>query len=233
MTDAIIRDLETMADALNYRRWILDVLRGSLGERVLEVGAGIGQFTELFLDRELVVAIDAHSPAVARLMRRFGSRPNVIVAHGDIASDDVLGLDVHRCDTVVCINVLEHVLDDERALANIRALLVEGGHLLLFVPAFQALFGATDRLVGHHRRYEKVELVAKLRRVGFDVVKAHYLNALAPAAWFFNNRVLDRAGESIAMVWVHDRLVVPWLSRLERVVRPPFGLSIVAVGAKR
>ena len=228
-SDPIVHDLEIMRAAKNYGRWIFNQFRSHLGLRIIECGAGIGNFTELLLDRELVVAVDAYAPCLERLRQRFASAPQVVPVLMDIASPEFTALAVHRPDTVVCINVLEHVEDDLRALAQMRTVLPPAGRLALLVPAFPCLYGTIDRKIGHYRRYTKRELVAKLRRAGFRIRALFYMNVVAPLGWWLNNRLLQRQEESPAQVLVFDRWIVPWLQPLEAAVRPPFGLSVIAI----
>jgi SAM-dependent methyltransferase len=230
--DPILRDLEIMAGAVRYRAWIHSLLAPWLGRRVVEVGSGIGTFTELLLERAEVVATDVYPPAVERLRQRFGGRPGFEARLLDVSSPPFRELRAFRPDTIVCSNVLEHVRDDRGALAAMREVLVDGGHVVLLVPAFQAAFGTIDRLVGHERRYGRSELRDKLRGAGLELRRLHYVNAVALPAWFVNGRVLKRQAESPGQVLVFDRLVVPWLSRLERLVRPPFGMSLFAAARR-
>ncbi len=230
--DPVLRDLEIMSGAVRYRDWIFSQFSGCVGRRVVEVGAGIGTFTELLLDRDAVMALDVYPPAVDYLRRRFGDHPRFSAALLDISSPEARELKAFRPDTIVCNNVLEHVADDRAALRTMHDLLEDGGHLALLVPAFQIAYGTIDRLVGHHRRYSRTELRDKLLEAGFRILDLHYMNAVALPGWFVNNRILKRAEESPAQVLWFDRFVVGWLSWLERRVRPPFGLSLVALCAK-
>jgi hypothetical protein len=112
------------------------------------------------------------------------------------------------------------------------SIMQEGGKLLLLVPAFQPLYGTIDRLVGHYRRYDKSALQKKMIGAGFDVREAFYMNCLAFFGWFMNNRVFKKREESPTQVKLYDRLIVPWLRMVERIIHPPFGLSIVVIAEK-
>jgi len=231
-SDAIIRDLEVMAGATNYRRWIYSQFDKYLGGRIVELGSGIGTFTELFLDRELVVAVDNHEPCIEYLKRRFSGHKNVIPLKRDIGSVEMLEVSYYKPHTVVCINVLEHVKDDMMALSHMFEILNIGGKAILLVPAFQSLYGSIDRLVGHYRRYSKRELTSKLIGTGFKIREAFYMNSLAVLGWLLNNRIIRRKEESLEQVLFYDRFIVPSLKNVERIVRPPLGLSIVAIAEK-
>ncbi len=230
--DMTVPDLEIMAGAVEYSRWLLSHVEDHIGARILEIGAGIGNYTEFLTDRELVVCLEIHPLAIDRLRSRFDDRPNILVTRGDVADPGLRQLASHRFDTALCFNVLEHVLDDGQALRNVRGALEPGGWLLLIVPALPALMGSVDRALGHHRRYTKNDLARRVAAAGLAVERVHYINSLGVLGWFVNNRLLPRHAESPAQIKAFSRLVVPWLSVLERRIPPPVGLSLVCIAQK-
>jgi SAM-dependent methyltransferase len=212
-----------------YNRWIVDEAKPYLGRRVLDAGCGAGNLTELLLDRDLVVAVDEWPEFVAIMGERFAGAPNV-TAHGGDLSDPRLveQLRPHGIDSVICSNVLEHVDDDRQALENFAALLPTGGRIFLLVPALPALYGAMDAADHHFRRYTKRLLRARVDGLPLEIERSHYMNAPGVLSWFLYGRVLRRAEVTEDMYSAYDRLI-PWLSRLERAVRPPLGQSLVTV----
>jgi 2-polyprenyl-3-methyl-5-hydroxy-6-metoxy-1,4-benzoquinol methylase len=134
----LVSDLEVMARAHNYRRWMYRRVAPFVGRRVLEIGAGIGNFTSLLLDRELVVATDSHPPCVEYMRDRLGALLKVPPSRLDISERPDLRLRDYDFDTIVCLNVLEHVEDDDGALARMFGLLAPGGRLALLGAAWQA-----------------------------------------------------------------------------------------------
>jgi 2-polyprenyl-3-methyl-5-hydroxy-6-metoxy-1,4-benzoquinol methylase len=227
-TDITVSDLETMGAAVNYRRWMFRRIERFLGRRILEVGAGIGNFTELLLDRELVVATDIHQDCVAYLSRRFTGRTGVIALQMNAADPALVQLARYNLDTIVCMNVLEHIEDDTAALAHMHAVLQPSGRLVLLVPAFQFLFGTVDESLNHYRRYTKRTLLPKVRAAGFHVERAFYMNVVGMAGWFVNNRLVKRSEESPQQIQFFDRVVAPMAEWIERVLPPPVGLSLIA-----
>src|SRR6185369_14063566 len=147
----------------NYNRWIWQRVQRYVGQRVLELGAGTGAMTRFLYGRELIVATDKETPYVDRLLNAFRRRPGIIVDRLDPEAGDAQRLAHHNFDTVLCINVLEHTQDDVAALKNAHALLQNGGRVIVFVPADRSLYGSMDKRVGHLRRYERDELLAKLK----------------------------------------------------------------------
>ena len=227
----MISDLEIMAQAKNYRNWMYRLLAPSIGQRILEVGAGIGNFTELFLDRELIVPSDKHQSCVEYLKTRLNTSPNVKPFQLDLenpAADQ--NLSDFSFDTVICVNVLEHVQDDLRALSYMHSVLAPGGRLVLLVPAFQFLYGSVDRAIQHHRRYTRKDLIPKMRQTGFKIEKAFYMNVIGMFGWFWNNRIMKIEEENSAQIGLFDHYIAPLAERIERLVPPPFGLSLIVIG---
>jgi len=200
-----------------------------LGRRVVEVGCGIGNFTGLLLDRELVVALDREEACVESLRARFPGRINLLALACEVGTDQFHDLARYRPDSVVCVNVLEHIEDDGGALRSMAEILAPGGVIVLLVPAFEALYGPIDRNLGHHRRYRRGSLVRLAAAAGLVVRKLHYVNAVGFFGWWVNARVLQRETQSDAQIAFFDRIVAPISSALEGAVKPPFGQSLLAV----
>src|SRR6266700_267361 len=129
--------LERMAAAPRYNRWMFDRLRPWMGRRVLEIGAGNGNMSVFFADRERVVLTDTEPYYLGRLRERFAGRPHVTVAELRLPALSP-GLAAERLDSVVCLNVLEHIEDDGAALSAMHQLLEPGGRLVLLVPGLRA-----------------------------------------------------------------------------------------------
>jgi SAM-dependent methyltransferase len=213
-----------------YRRWLVSLVADSVGRRVLEVGVGVSSWGVFFPGRELWVAIDkdSHRLGVARAEPAAdGTRFEEV----DIASDQALALAEHRFDTVLCVNTLEHIEDDPRALENMHAVLTERGRLALIVPAIQALYGPLDRRYGHHRRYNREGLEQALARAGFVSRRLRYVNLLGALGWFVHGRVPASAGAPARSFALFNRLL-PASRFLDRLLGPPLGLSLVATACR-
>jgi SAM-dependent methyltransferase len=227
-TDYTVADQERMSSATNYFRWQSDMVTRELGRRVVEVGCGIGNFTGMLLDREAVFAIDIEQACVDRLKERYAGQANVNAFAGDAASV-LRTLHRYRPDSCVCLNVLEHIEDDREALDAMRSAVVSSGVVVLLVPAFQALYGPIDRNLGHYRRYSRESLTTLARSVGLRVRKLRYVNTVGFFGWWANSHLFKREAQSEAQIQIFDGLVVPVISRLERMAPPPFGQSLFAV----
>ena len=210
-----------------YNRWLFQQLRPHLGRRVLEVGSGIGNLTEQLLDREQVVATDIDPEHLRRLEARVGRFENAEIHPFDLEAPPPPEVVAARCDTALCVNVLEHIEDDAAALAHIREALAPEGRLVLLVPAHPFAYGTLDQGLGHFRRYDRRALSDVLARAGFVVESMESLNAVGLAGWWLNSRVARRALIPEGQARFVDKLI-PWLE-VERRLDLPVGLSLVAV----
>jgi SAM-dependent methyltransferase len=218
-----------MSLARNYFAWQGRLIEPELGQRVLEVGCGTGNFTSRILQREAVIAIDIEPACVERLRRRFPDQPNLqtlVAAPGDPA---FAGLRQYHPDCCVCLNVLEHIEDDAGALRQMSSVLPCGGIVVLMVPAFTALYGPIDRNLGHYRRYTSKSVSQVAARANLRVVKIRYMNAVGFFGWWANARLFRREKQSAIQIAAFDRWIVPAVSTLESYFPPPFGQSLIAV----
>ncbi|HYX20921.1 MAG TPA: glycosyltransferase [Thermoanaerobaculia bacterium] len=224
--------LARMARLEPYNRWLADRFRHAVGPRVLEIGAGFGNMTHQLLGRELVVASDLDPVALEYLRGSFRDEPGVRIASyrfplGAAEREEIRGYGI---DTVVCLNVLEHIEDDVATLADFHALLPPGGRVVLVVPALARLYGSLDEHLHHFRRYEKAELEGKLAAAGFTLEDCRFLNRPGILGWYVNGKILRRrvlpAGQLAAF-----RLALPLLRR-EETNPPSVGMSLLAIARK-
>jgi SAM-dependent methyltransferase len=231
-TTYTLEDQDRMKSADRYFAWQSRLVRKELGRRVLEVGCGLGNFTGTLLDREAVIAVDIEPQCIQRLKRRYGNRPNLHAFACDVLSPEFRDLARLRPDSCVCLNVLEHIEDDGAALKAMAAVLAPGSAIVVLVPAFQTLYGPIDRNLGHHRRYSRGALRQLAGRTGLRIRKLHYSNCIGFFGWWANSHILKREAQSEEQIEVFDRYLVPLISAVEGVARPPFGQSLLAVFEK-
>jgi SAM-dependent methyltransferase len=224
--------LRRMADVDHYNSWIYDLIEPYLGRRIVEVGCGIGNMTCYFLRAERLLAFDLLPESVEWVRAKYGARPNLAVRQGDLCDPVfITGIADEQFDTVISINMLEHVRDDRKGLAHAHRLLRDGGSLLLFVPAGSYLYGSLDRALGHYRRYDRRGLEALVKGAGFGIERLHYVNALGIVGWFVNSRLLRKEVLPKGQLSLFNR-IAPVLQRVESKIRPPFGQSLLCVARK-
>jgi 2-polyprenyl-3-methyl-5-hydroxy-6-metoxy-1,4-benzoquinol methylase len=225
--------LRRMVSVDRYNRWIFERLAAFAGKHVLEVGCGIGNMTPFFLESaESMTCIDIHPESVVVMAAEFEGDVRLRAAVADIAEPtSVSQLGEARFDTVVCVNVLEHIERDGQALDNMRRALVPGGHVLLFVPAGQYLFGTLDEAVGHYRRYSESSLRRVVTEQGLEVVELFHMNVAGIPGWIFSGKILRRRVPPRGLLSLFNR-IAPALISLEQLVKPRFGLSLVCIARR-
>jgi SAM-dependent methyltransferase len=220
--------LEELEQSKKYSAWILDLIAPHVRGRILEVGAGRGTYSQYFAEHGHLTALEPSEANCVALRERLGDHPNVVVVNAQLDGSAAPG----SYDTVVLLNVLEHIPDDHRALGDIFESLAPGGKIVLWVPAFEALYGKFDQRIGHYRRYRRNELLAVVHNVGFQQVTARYANLPGFFAWWLVVRVLGRTPTDGRLASIYDRCFIPVIRRVERIVRPPFGQSLLVVAQR-
>lgn len=232
--DAFVReDLEQMTQAPNYLNYQFSFVRPHLGRRILEVGTGIGNFTELMLpNAESLVGLEPNPVCLTELRARLGHWSSLQTLGLGIEEVEPGRFQKYRLDTVVCMNVLEHVADDYGAVRRFADVLPVGGRLILVVPAIPWAYGPIDRAVGHYRRYSKRRLLDIVRGAGFGLRRCRYYNPIGLLGWIYNTRAAKIQRQSDIQIRVFDRFVVPVQRRVERLLSMPIGQSLVVVADK-
>ena len=224
--------LRRMASLAPYNRWLHERFERHLGSRVLEVGSGVGNQTRWFIDKERVVASDIESHYVRELRANFGGRSNVRVAsfRFPLSDADRADLAAERVDTVVCLNVLEHIEDDGEAVRDFGRVLPAGGRLVLLVPANPSLYGTLDVNLHHYRRYDREALQKLVEGAGFTVDEIRFLNRPGVVGWWLNSRILKRKvlpkQQLGAFKWL-----LPIL-RSEEKTPPSWGMSLLVLARR-
>ena len=224
--------LEIMQAAPNYNWWQFSRITPYLGRRICEVGAGIGNMSSLMVDHgvDLLVLTDTDPHYRETLKDTFASYPEVVVDQLTLPDETAAHRFQHyKLDTVVALNVIEHIPDDIGAFRSIGAMLRPGGRAVILVPAFQRLFGSLDHELGHIRRYTRSNLSQRMSDAGFQVERAFYFNLVGTLGWWVNARLRKVPRIPVAQLRYFDTLV-PML-RLEDRVPLPFGQSVIAIGA--
>jgi SAM-dependent methyltransferase len=195
------------------------------------VGVGIGTFSQCLLSFPQITTLTHVEPAknlfpilckklTGNSKVRFLNRNSQSVASS------------LSCDSVVLINVLEHVENDEELLCTIHQVLRPGRTVLLIVPALPDLYGSLDEEFGHIRRYRKGELGLLLTKVGFQVGCLRYFNLPGILSWFVFGKIFKCKTLNPWSVWLYDRLFMNWIPRCERIWEPVLGQSVLAVCRK-
>jgi glycosyltransferase involved in cell wall biosynthesis len=222
--------LASLEKARRFNLWMGRTLAPYVGGRVLEIGAGIGTLTSQFIPRELYLASDINPSYLSYLRSYSVGKPYLRVRHIDAGvPSDFAGLE-EKFDTVLMINVLEHVPHEQETLENIRSSLMPGGRAVILVPQHPALYGTLDRALDHRERYTRESLRQGLERAGFRVEQIFDFNRFSVPGWWLNGKVMQRKTFSRVQLKVLQMLM-PVLRRLDGIL-PWGGLSLIAVATK-
>lgn len=214
-----------------YGQWIVSIIRPFLGDRVLEIGCGVGSMVQQYIDTPTILATDVNPGYIQRVKKRFRGQKHVTTLCMDIiqvSPKQKRTILQHNINTVIAINVLEHIKHDRLALTNIRDLMPNGGKLILFVPAHQWLYGALDEAFGHFRRYSANELREKLQTAGYTIDALYYFNFIGIVWWYLIGKIL-RKNNLPSMTGNLLHIIVPMLRVAEKYLRPPIGQSLIVV----
>ncbi|MEO5917146.1 MAG: class I SAM-dependent methyltransferase [Luteolibacter sp.] len=223
-------DLRQMERAVNYRDWQFRMVEPFLGRRVLEIGGGIGNFTpQLAGNGRKVTSLEPNEFCFRQLEEKTRELCNVRPLRATVESLDTVLAPEERFDSVVLMNVLEHIQDDRAVLNTLKQRLATGGRLIVLVPAGPWAHGPIDERLGHYRRYSKSCSRILLQNAGLSLEFMRYYNFIGIWGWWWNAKMGKLEGQNDAQIRFFDRWVVPLASRIERLIRPPVGQSILFV----
>ena len=149
-----------LSERYNYNYWIYNNIQKFIGNNILEVGAGIGNITDfiMFKDKLTLIDIDQNYVHYLNAKYSFRDKSNFSALRADIQDIKSSPLAIKTYDTIICLNILEHLKNDQKADENMTSLLQPGGRLIILVPALNILYGSMDVSFGHYRRYNKKQL---------------------------------------------------------------------------
>lgn len=233
-SDQVYRDdeygsqiLGRMARAPRFNAWMADTIRPFCGRRVLEIGSGTGNLTRRLIPRDTYVASDINPLYLSTLRGLTADRPYLDVTLTDVTRGESFPRVEGGFDTVVCLNVVEHVDDDVGALGNIRAAMAPEGRAIVLVPQGPEVFGSLDEVLGHKRRYTRATLERLADQAGFAVERVVEFNRVGRPAWWLNGKVLRRREFGLFQIMALNALT-PLFRLVDRAL--PFdALSLIAV----
>ncbi len=230
-TDAGHSTLDALSFAPKFNRWMADTILPYTGRTVVEIGAGMGNMSRhLSPHRTFYAATDVNSEYTDHLRKMFRHRPAVCVRKLDATRPEDFEAFGRQVDTVICLNVLEHIEDDAATLRLIRTLLVPGGRLILLVPNDPSAYGTVDKEIGHYRRYTPAGLRELMTRMGYQVEDILKFNRVSMPAWRFTGQIRKARTLSRFSLRVFDRLV--WLWRKIDGALPWEPSSIIAIARR-
>lgn len=231
--DYVGNELVLFEAATNWKKYIRKALRRHIAGDVAEIGAGIGSTARTLSGGKDVKSWLCIEPdpelfsELAKTVRSINCGHDIKQFHGTL--DDFPGSPAF--DTIIYIDVLEHIEHDSVEINFAAERLRSGGVIIVLCPAFQQVFSAFDRAIRHYRRYTKTTLRA-LKPTCLDERAAFYLDSVGLAASFANKMLLKESMPTKRQIWLWDSLMVPASRLLDRVFGHLFGKSVVLIWTK-
>ena len=232
-----LETLEQFAQAKQFNRWLFDSIAPWCRGEVLEVGSGIGNLSTLFLDHGFALtATDLRKEYCHLLQKQFGNHPGLQqVVNLDLVAPDFntrYSALSNSFDTVVALNVVEHIRNDDLAIAHCHQMLKPGGNAVILVPAYQWLYNPFDKELGHYKRYNAQRLSKLMERQGFEVIATSYFNAAGIFGWWLSGSLLRKKIIPASQLKTFNKLV-PFFRLIDQITFHRLGLSVIAIGRKK
>lgn len=227
--------LNRISKMRKFNWWLFNKFSHHLGDRVLEAGCGTGTLSYYLRNKPLVVCLDYEQHYVERLAREYQHYPNMKFYQTDLNKIDVEPPPENQFDSIICVNVLEHIEHHGRALDGFFKLLKPGGKLMLYVPAHPFLHCEMDDHLGHFRRYTPSLMKELASKHGFEAALVEYANLFGWFGWFLNGKILHKKILGSSQLSFYESLtpIFQFIERsIEKSVGLPFGLSLNAVLVK-
>lgn len=229
--------LQTLSNANKFNRWMYETIKPYCKGKILEIGSGIGNISSFFIrDGSPIMLTDLRQRYCAQLEASFTGQAAYLGAMVmnliDDAFDEKFKAHFNSYDTVFALNVVEHIHDDTSAIRNCYKLLKEGGHLIILVPSYDALYNKFDKELGHYRRYTKAKLSSLISSNNFEVLHQQYFNFMGIFGWYVSGQLLKKDSIAKGQIRLYNALV-PCFKLIDKMIFNYLGLSTIVVGRKQ
>lgn len=231
-----LQTLDIINEADKFNHWMYSEIKPYCTGRILEIGSGIGNISEFFLnDGQTIMLSDLRKIYCDKLQEKFEGHPQLMGIRimdlcdpeFDTRFADLLG----SFDSVFALNVVEHIFDDELAIRNCHKLLAPGGQVVILVPAHQTLYNGLDEDLEHYRRYSRKSMNAVITKSGFTLVHSRYFNAVGTLGWFISGKLQGNRTIPKSQLKFYN-FFVPLIKLIDVLSFRLVGLSVISVGKK-
>jgi 2-polyprenyl-3-methyl-5-hydroxy-6-metoxy-1,4-benzoquinol methylase len=216
-----------------FNAWLSDLVLPWSKGHILEIGSGIGNISEIILQNNLTITLsDLNVQYCSQLKNKFENRATcrgiISLDIGEANFEEKHKTLLTKFDTIIALNVIEHIEDDRKAFENCKKLLVPGGRIIILVPAFTFLYNSFDKELGHYRRYTRNELSDKMQHAGFNVIHSQYFNMPAMFGWFISGSLFKMKIIPEKQLNFYNYLV-PLFKRIDALFQKKIGISLIMV----
>lgn len=223
------KNLEIASDAENFNNWMFEEVSSKLKGEILEVGSGIGTFSEKIIrnfPKSEITLTDISQEYIHQLRNRFKEK-NITIQKLDLnVVEHYEKIGFEKFDSIIALNVLEHVKNDEFALEQLYKMLRKGGNLILLIPCHKFLYNVIDSSIGHYRRYTKKDLEKKISKTKFKLEKIFYFNMIGILGWYVNGNICKKTNVNDTAFKIFDKFI-PCIKKTEKVLGKKIGISII------
>jgi 2-polyprenyl-3-methyl-5-hydroxy-6-metoxy-1,4-benzoquinol methylase len=228
--------LDVISSADKFNRWTYDTIRPFCKGNILEIGSGVGNISQFFLEEGASILLsDIREGYCAELRKKFQSYSNLkgveLIDLVDPAFDQRFQVLFGSFDSIFSLNVVEHIYDDNLAIKNAKKLLKKEGHLIILVPSYQGLYNGLDKDLDHYRRYNKKTLSALFDNNDLNIIQKQYFNFMGIFAWLISGKLQKNETIPGGQMKLYNALV-PVFRWIDRLVFRLAGLSTIVVGKK-
>jgi len=225
-------NLKLLYSADNFNKWLFDEIKPFIRDgNILEIGSGIGTISNILINefkKSNITLSDIDRKYIKFLRDKYNNR-DINVHEINVEKFDHLKKLNKFFDTVIMLNVLEHIKDDLKPLENIYKILKRNGVLILLVPAFKFLYNSIDIEVGHYRRYSKKEIIKLSKSAGYKIKGCFYFNFLSIIGWFINGTIFRKGELSKNALDIYNNMI-PLLRVFEKnIIKRKIGISIILI----
>jgi SAM-dependent methyltransferase len=226
--------LIAFSKATAFNVWLSDQVLPWTKGHILEVGSGIGNISEIIIQKNLTVTLSDLNPQYCSLLKNKFEKSKTCkgIISLDIAESafkEKYAPLLNKFDTIIALNVIEHIKNDSQAFENCKNLLTPGGRIIILVPAFNFLYNSFDRELGHYRRYTGKKLSDKIQSAGFNVIHRQYFNMPAIFGWFFSGSIFKLKLIPEKQLNFYNYLV-PVFKKIDTLFHKKIGISLIMVG---
>jgi 2-polyprenyl-3-methyl-5-hydroxy-6-metoxy-1,4-benzoquinol methylase len=226
--------LDAISSADKFNRWMFDTIRPYCSGKILEIGSGIGNISQFFIEQRANITLSDIRPVYCNVLRqKFPGAVDVVemdLTHPSF--DDIYQQHIESYDAVFALNVVEHIENDQHAINNCYKLLRNGGRLVILVPAYQALYNRFDKELEHFRRYNEKKLNALLHGSGFRIVHSQYFNLMGIPGWYVSGKLQQNKTIPKGQMSLYNKMV-PLFKLVDKITFNRIGLSVISVGLKQ
>lgn len=226
--------LEVISKAKKLNRWMFETIEPYCKGAVLEIGSGIGNISEFFVNKNNDISVSDLRENYRTILKSKFNLPDTKVLDLDIVDLDFDTKSKHllnKFDSVFSLNVVEHIKDDDLAIKNMVKLLKPGGHLVILVPAHQALYNNFDVTLEHYKRYNKNTLTRLMENYG-EVISSFYFNAVGILGWWVSGKLFKNKMIPEGEMKLYNTFV-PIIKLADAVTFNRIGLSVICVIKKK